>query len=171
MAIPEEQLARWANPGPTSSPEKTYAAVKYALNTYGRWPEGIDYEVYLQGSYPNHTNVRADSDVDVVVQLNTTFQFDSHLLNETEKGLLLATIYPVTYPWAEFRADVLVALRKHWSVGSVREAKNCLEVLPGTGTLGAHVVPAFDFRFYRSFEALRITLLCMALPSGKKMAR
>ena len=43
-------------------------SIREALDTY-EWPAEIKYDVFLQGSYTNDTNLRRDSDVDVVVQL------------------------------------------------------------------------------------------------------
>ena len=45
------------------------------------------YDVFLQGSYGNDTNIRADSDVDVVVTLTDAFRRD--LSNLTPPDLLL----------------------------------------------------------------------------------
>jgi tRNA nucleotidyltransferase (CCA-adding enzyme) len=71
MAIPESQLRTWANRGAITTAKTTTDSVKNALNSYNGWPSGIDFEVYLQGSYKNKTNIRGDSDVDVVAQLNS----------------------------------------------------------------------------------------------------
>jgi len=70
MAIPESQLERWANQGAVATAKLTADSIKRALNSFSGWPNGIKFEVYLQGSYKNNTNIRGDSDVDVVAQLN-----------------------------------------------------------------------------------------------------
>jgi len=109
MGIPESQLETWANQGATTTAKATADSVKNALNSYSDWPSGIDYEVYLQGSYKNDTNIRGDSDVDVVAQLNSTFY--SNLLEEQKRTLGLT---PATYALSEFRADVLNILKNYY---------------------------------------------------------
>jgi len=73
MAILESQLERWAHQGAVATAKLTADSIRNALKSYNYWPAGIDFEVYLQGSYKNSTNIRGDSDVDVVVQLNSSF--------------------------------------------------------------------------------------------------
>lgn len=58
-------------------------SIKNALDSYAGWPDNTDFEVFPQGSYKNNTNIHTDSDVDVVVQLNSTFRSN---LTEEEKG-------------------------------------------------------------------------------------
>src|SRR4051794_20212745 len=83
MAIPLSQLQVWSTrPDPRRSAE-TYASIRAALqgSTHLR---PYDFEVYLQGSYANATNVRADSDVDIVVQLTSAFRRNLSALTATE---------------------------------------------------------------------------------------
>ncbi len=96
MPIPEAQLKTWANQGATVTSQRTYASVTTALDRH-RWPQGAQWERYLQGSYANYTNVWDDSDVDIVVQLNSTFFFNDSELNEEDRRKLRATINPPTY--------------------------------------------------------------------------
>ena len=81
MPIPESQLKTWSHRGAVRTAKQTHESIRKALEAYN-WPSEAQYEVYLQGSYKNYTNIRGDSDVDVVVQLNSTF---SHNLSEDQK--------------------------------------------------------------------------------------
>jgi tRNA nucleotidyltransferase (CCA-adding enzyme) len=73
MAIPLTQLKTWSNlPDPGRSAE-TYNSIKNALAASTSLYK-YTYDVYLQGSYANSTNIRADSDVDVVVELTSVFR-------------------------------------------------------------------------------------------------
>ena len=72
MTIPEHQLEKWSTLGAQTASANTYASIKKALEAHN-WPPGMDHIVYLQGSYPNYTNIRGDSDVDVVVETSNTF--------------------------------------------------------------------------------------------------
>ncbi|NES06687.1 MAG: hypothetical protein F6K22_30035 [Okeania sp. SIO2F4] len=79
MPIPEIQLSTWAKSQQTQLAINTHESIRKALNhpisklKLNRFAEGNNFEIYLQGYYRNKTNIRADSDVDVVVQLNTVF--------------------------------------------------------------------------------------------------
>lgn len=77
MAIPEAQLETWSRLGAIATSLDTYAAVKRALETPGTGYSGKAYEVFLQGSYGNDTNVYAESDVDVVIRLDDLYFSDT----------------------------------------------------------------------------------------------
>jgi tRNA nucleotidyltransferase (CCA-adding enzyme) len=82
MTISESQLETWARQGAVTTASNTHQSIRRALDAYD-WPNGVRFESYLQGSYRNTTNIRGDSDVDLVVQLNSTFERDR------DKGTLL----------------------------------------------------------------------------------
>ena len=84
MPIPESQLETWSHQGAVTTAKQTHESIRKALNPH-TWPTGVKYEVYLQGSYKNTTNIRGDSDVDVVAQLNSTFQHDLSELSDYQK--------------------------------------------------------------------------------------
>ena len=149
MPIPEAQLKTWANQGATVTSRKTYASITKALDRY-KWPQGAQWERYLQGSYANYTNVWDDSDVDVVVQLNSTFFFNDSELGDDDRRRLRGTITPPTYTWEQFRSDTLRALRSYFDPKAVLERNKCFEVLQQSGRRPAHVVPCWQLRYYKS---------------------
>ena len=109
MAIPESQLSRWSHHGPQDASKRTHEAKRSALEDYS-WPQGMTHNVFLQGSYRNDTNIRGDSDVDVVVQLTSAFRHDASLLSPFEQNQLDATFQPAQYDWNDFRREALRAL-------------------------------------------------------------
>jgi len=140
MPIPESQLETWSKRGAVETAERTHKSIRAALEAYN-WPSGVQYEVYLQGSYKNHTNIRGDSDVDVVVQLNST------LLENLPVNLKRQFRFrDASYGWEEFRSDVLKALRNHYGPGQVREGRKSLKVQ--TSYLPADVVVSLQYRKY-----------------------
>lgn len=149
MPIPEEQLETWSNQGATVTSQQTYTSIRTALERYN-WPQDVRYEPYLQGSYANYTNVWDDSDVDVVVELTTTFRPDGSRLSDEERTRL-SRLPPAAYRWANFRADVLQALRNHYGVGRVREATKCLEVVATGGRRNSHIVPSLELMNFVTF--------------------
>jgi tRNA nucleotidyltransferase (CCA-adding enzyme) len=76
LPIPEGQLATWSNSGAQTTAAATGRAIRDALNSPTSLVRGRNKAIYLQGSYKNSTNIRGDSDVDVVVQLRASFGYD-----------------------------------------------------------------------------------------------
>jgi hypothetical protein len=154
MPIPESQLTTWARPGATSTAKNTHEAIRRALDDAeeSRLREA-DYQVYLQGSYPNDTNTRGDSDVDVVAQLDSAFVSDTSRLTLHEQRDYKRAYADATYGWSEFRADVLAALRDYFGAGAVVEGNNAIHLRKGSGRLGADIVPCVQYRKYRRFTS------------------
>jgi len=67
MPIPESQLETWSKPGSVAQSRDTYATIKRALENTNATYASRNFEVFLQGSYGNDTNIFAESDVDVVM--------------------------------------------------------------------------------------------------------
>lgn len=88
MTISEAQLEVWANQGAVVLSKQTHESIRLALAADSSLIKGKDYEIYLQGSYRNTTNIRGDSDVDIVVELKSTFAPDTSLLSAFEKKFI-----------------------------------------------------------------------------------
>jgi hypothetical protein len=145
MPIPESQLETWSHQGAITTAKATADSVKRALDSYENWPEGVKYEVYLQGSYKNDTNIRGDSDVDVVAQLNSTFYSN---LSDEQRGILRLT--PASYGWANFKTDVLKALKGYYGESAVAEGNKSIKIKGGKGRLPADVVVCAKLRRYKT---------------------
>ena len=76
MAIPETQLDTWAHQGAIQGSSDTYQSVKKVLEDSSTPYAKKNFSVFLQGSYGNDTNIYAESDVDVVINLSDCFQSD-----------------------------------------------------------------------------------------------
>ncbi len=111
----------------------------------------MNHYVYLQGSYPNHTNIRADSDVDVVVESSNVFY---HNVPGPAERLQYGLTNPGHYGWEEFRHEVLLALRSYYGP-SVSEGDKSIKVPRSGNRLNADVVPALLYRQYRPPAHLR----------------
>ena len=147
MAIPESQLETWSHQGAIVTAKGTADSIKNAIDTYNDWPDGIDYEVYLQGSYKNSTNIRGDMDVDVVAQLNSNFY--SNLSEEQERYLGLS---PASYGWNDFRSDVLSALKDYYGSLTITEGNKSIKIKANNGRLPADVVVCTQYRRYSSLN-------------------
>ncbi len=156
MPIPDSQLQTWSNLGATQSSQNTYASIKNALNSSFKM-SGSSYDVYLQGSYANTTNIRGDSDVDIVAEL-TTPEF-SNPNPQSPHSTALNT-------WTAFRNSVIQALQNHYGTQAVIPKNRCVRVIGGGGRLPADVVVCLRYRHRnRSYSSkisesgLGITLL------------
>ncbi len=148
MKIPESQLETWSYQGAITTAKSTADSVRSVIESCESWPSEIDYEVYLQGSYKNSTNIRGDSDVDVVAQLKSTFYSN---LSEEQKRLL--RLSSASYGWADFRLDILNSLKKHYGSDQVEEGNKSLKIKAGDGRLPADVVVCAQ---YRGFATVNI---------------
>ena len=140
MPIPESQLETWSHQGAITNSKRTHESIRSALKSYP-WPTETKYDVYLQGSYRNYTNIYGDSDVDVVVQLNPTFHSN---LSETDKSRF--GFVKADYGWHNFREDVRAALVQYFGSENVLEGRKTLKVK--TPYLPADVVVALLYRKY-----------------------
>lgn len=154
MGIPKQQLETWSHrPDPSRSAE-TYASVRTALEGSSRLKKyGPD--VYLQGSYANSTNVRADSDVDVVCQMTQSWIGDIRLLDVPSRVRYNASFANSSLTWADFRRDVLVTLQERFSPRLVSEGTKCLKVAASPGRLPVDVLVAQEYRLYTEFSSAK----------------
>ena len=70
MSIPESTLSRWSHHQAATAFKQAHVSIREALDAY-KGVSQYKYEVFLQGSYKNDTNLGGDSDVDVVVRLSS----------------------------------------------------------------------------------------------------
>lgn len=144
MSIPEKQLETWANQGAQTISQNTYNSIKTALANH-TWPNGMNHEVYLQGSYPNATNIYGDSDVDIVVESSNVFYHD--LPSDLQQSMGL---FKSSYEWTDFRDEVKKALSNHYGTNKVSQANKCIKVKgDGGNRLNADVVPCCTYKHYR----------------------
>lgn len=161
MPIPESQLETWSKQGATTTAITTHTSIRLAL-TDDRSPltrkglrEGTDFEIYLQGSYRNTTNIRGDSDVDVVIQLNSSFLANTSNLSFTETIRYSNSFGCTYYGWDEFRADVLEALQTYYGRQNIDDTGNkSIKLKKTPGRLAADIVPCLEYRQYTSFSSL-----------------
>jgi len=147
MGIPESQLETWSHQGAITTAKATHESIRNALDFY-KWPDDIEYEVYLQGSYKNDTNIRGDMDVDVVVQLNSAFYSN---LSEDQKRYL--GLSPASFRWNDFRSDVLRALKDYYGSPTITEGNKSIKVKTTSGRLPTDVVVCAQYRKYGSLNS------------------
>lgn len=161
--ISESTLSAWCNQGATSTSAGTYASIKKALGDHN-WPAGMSHEVYLQGSYANSTNIRGDSDVDIVVESDGVFY--NNLTDEEKQILKLST---GAYGYSEFRAEVAKALADYYDAGAVdNTGDKCIKVDGASNRLPADVVPSITYKSYKNLAVVAKGIMLIT-NSGKRI--
>lgn len=114
MAIPETQLETWSHQGSVTQSSTTYNTIKNTLESTSSSYAGRNYSVFLQGSYGNDTNIHSESDVDIVIQLNSCFYHDLELLPEDQKLAFKSAFSDANYGHSDFKKDVLAFLTEKY---------------------------------------------------------
>ena len=154
MAIPENQLKIWAQPGTVQGAKNTHAAIRNALGRY-QWPDDVRYRTYLQGSYRNNTHLRRQSDVDVVVELTSLPVRDGSHLPDSQKKLLRKGFPEPEYGWRRFRRDVIRAITDSFGASRVREGKKTLKLVMESPEIPVDVVVAVRYLTYTEYSGHR----------------
>ena len=152
MAIPESQLDTWSHQGSVTQSSGTYNSIKNVLEASTTPYTNKTFKVFLQGSYGNDTNIYAESDVDIVIQLDDCFQSDLSALTEADKAAYKSAFPDAVYTYADFKRDVLSALTKQY--GSAVAPGDKAIVIDGSGSRRkADVIVAIQFRRYFKFRS------------------
>ena len=153
MPIPESKLSRWSHHQAATAFTQAHLPVRAALDAYN-WPSDIKYEVFLQGSYKNDTNLGGDSDVDVVVRLNQRLRprmaelSGQHLQKD-------ASHQGAHHRWKSFRDHAFKAMRARFG-NAAKSGRKTLKVTKGKIPADADLVVTLRYRegmaFYLSDE-------------------
>lgn len=132
-------LTSWSHQGAITSSKNAYNAVCRAVEAYD-WPPDIQYDIYLQGSYRNDTNIRDSSDVDVVVQLK------NHYIYDEAYGLFFRLTFHgnALHTWQNFKSHVENAMRYHFGWNKVTSGNKSIKV--ETPYFTTDVVPCMQYR-------------------------
>jgi len=150
MAIPESQLDAWSHQGSITQSCATYAAVKRSLEASDTKYADKSYDIFLQGSYGNDTNIYAESDVDVVIRLDSVYYYDTSALTPAELAAFNSAFSPGTYPYATYKADVVAALQRSFGAADVIPEKNAVKIKASGNRRSADVLVACEYRRYLS---------------------
>lgn len=141
MSADEDQLTIWAKPPSETEEERCRNAVDRitkALNS----KFGTSVSIFLQGSYKNRTNVKKDSDVDIVVRHDDYYFGNTQFLSDTESQLY-HQIPNAPYTFADYKKDVETALINEFEIGTVERKDKCIKVWKNSNRVDADVVPCF----------------------------
>ena len=147
MPIPEAQLDTWSKKGADAQSRDTYATVKGVLEDKNAPYYPRIYKSFLQGSYANDTNVFRDSDVDLVMRLDSTFYHDAPTLPADQLLAFNVAYSNASYGLPEFKAEVAAWLTRNFGQG-VRVGNKAI-FIPGSGKRrDCDVLACAAYRYY-----------------------
>ncbi len=147
MPIPESQLDTWAGQGAIQGSKETYAIVKRVLESSDTPFARKDFSTFLQGSYCNDTNIYAESDVDIVIRLDSIYYYDVDKLSTLEKSVFDSAFIPATYHYAEFKTHVTSTLARAFG-SDVKPGNKAVAIEAAGGRRKADVLVSTEFRRY-----------------------
>lgn len=137
----------WRKPPSNSEEEKLNNAVRMVKEAI-RTDENLknkNIEIFGQGSYPNNTNIKLNSDVDVNIRLMDTFFLDLPE-GKTREDF---GITDGTHSYSDFKNDVEKALIAKFGK-DVKRKNKCITILGNSYRVEADVVPTFEYRRYKT---------------------
>lgn len=173
MPIPESQLDIWSHQGSVTQSSNTYNTIKNVLEASTTPYAGKNYKVFLQGSYGNDTNIFAESDVDIVIQLNDCFQSDLTNLSEEEKAAYKKAFNDAMYTHVDFKRAVLSALTAQYG-SAVKAGDKAIAIDASGSRRKADVIVAIQFRRYFKFKSTSdssyVEGICFFNGTGERIA-
>src|SRR5205807_2584038 len=117
---------------------RTERMVREAVASHAGF-SGCSETVYAKGSYPNNTNVRSDSDVDIAVQCHEAMYWD------VEMGGASPVTTPYTGLWtpSKLRSELGAALQAKFPGQVDTSGSTAIAVQSGSAHVDADVVPCF----------------------------
>ncbi len=153
MAIPESQLETWSHQGSIAQSSATYQTIKNALESSAAKYAGRDFDVFLQGSYHNDTNIYAESDVDVIVRLNSCYFADLNQLTDAQRQAYNASgVTNAAYPFSQFETEVIQQLTKAFGNDAKPDSK-AVKIAASGNRRSADVIIAAEHRRYTKFNS------------------
>ncbi len=153
MTIPESTLSSWSHHQAATAFKQAHVPIRKALEARKELSQ-FKYEVFLQGSYKNDTNLGGDSDVDVVVRLSSKLK--PAVADLTGERLQEDGSHKFVHgQWKSFRDEALKALRAKFGKAATSGRKT-LKVPKGKIPADADLVVTVSYRegigFYFSDE-------------------
>ena len=129
----------------------TYATVKGAIESNDAPFASRSFASFLQGSYGNNTNIFADSDVDVVVRLDSIYYHDISNMTAPDQAAFKTAASSASYSMNDFKREVVVQLMKKFG-SVVMPSKKAIFVKGNGSRRDADVLACAQFRKYTSYR-------------------
>lgn len=150
MAIPESQLETWSGQGAINQSKNTYVSIRSTLLDADAAYAAKSFEVFLQGSYGNDTNIYAESDVDVVIRLDSIMRSDLSALPAEQQQAYHSAFGKADYTFAEFKSAVTDHLVDAYGA-DVDPGNKAVKIKANGTRRNADIVTCFQYRRYLRF--------------------
>ncbi len=128
MPIPERILGQWSHPSAATASIQAHVPIREALTAYQPLRE-FGYKVFLQGSYKNATTLSKDSDVDVVIRLQSSIT--PRVTALTSEALQASTTHKDALArWRSFRRMALKAMKAEYG-NTVQSGRKSIKIAKG----------------------------------------
>ena len=152
MNFNEQQLITWSKPVSTSEEQKCQNAINLVTAAL-KAKFGTRISIFLQGSYRNNTNVRQNSDVDIVMRFDEVFYPDLQRLSEVDKVTYNAQRKSAGYNFDELKADTQTALKAVF-ITDVERKNKCIQVNGNSYRVTADVIPCFVLKRFKTLQTV-----------------
>lgn len=144
--FPEDTFINWSKPASESEEQRISNAidmVKSAIKSNADL-QNKNIEIFVQGSYANNTNVRANSDIDICIMLKDTFysEYPEGLTRE-DYGFSISD-----YSFSIFRSTVIKALADKFGNENITPGNKSIKIHSNSYRIEADAVPCFQYRNY-----------------------
>lgn len=153
-SVSEETLAGWTGPSSSTEQEKqdrTERMIRDAVDAHPAFAH-MTYQIYAKGSYANNTNVKADSDVDIVVECRDLYYWEDH--EPSKGGHPPSGSYEGPWTPEKLRRELEAALEAKFPKG-ITAGGTAIRVHSTSSRVDADVVPCFQFKYYFSDGSFR----------------
>ncbi|MFZ2897508.1 MAG: nucleotidyltransferase [Saprospiraceae bacterium] len=143
----EETFGHWQRPASESEEQRISNAISMIRAAINESEElkSKNIEVFVQGSYANNTNVRAESDIDICVMLKDTFYTEyPDNLSDKDYGFTEGA-----NDFTTFRQNVYNALVSKFGVENITNGNKSIKIDSNSYRVDADAVPSFQYRNYR----------------------
>lgn len=142
----ENRLIGWTKPSSDSEQgkqERTERMIHEAIVSHKAF-DNCELKVYTKGSYANNTNVRSDSDVDIVVECTEAFY------SKTSHGVNKPITIPYTGIWTpdKLRKELVLAMETKFGKQVDSTGSTAIQINSTSARVDADVVPCFTYRYY-----------------------
>ena len=145
--LSKDKLNNYSKQGNTLKFKNIYNELKSFLEK--NISEKYNFEIYLQGSYGNDTNIEIDSDVDIVIELTSIFSYDISKLSSNDIEKFNKNFTNATISLNEFKQHIINILNR--SQYNFIEKTKCIKIISGT-PLNADLVICNTYRKYKSYD-------------------
>ena len=103
------------------------------------------------------TNVYSESDVDVVICLESTFRYDLTNLGPVDAQAYRSYVTPATYTYEQFKAAVILQLQNKFGATSITVGDKAIKIKATPSRRSADVIVSWEYRDFNSFSLQNTT--------------